>query len=211
MTVEPMLAGLVVLLAIAAGVGWGLWWTGRRRAVPLVAKIETPGVDTSLAGGDVAGGGHAEEPGVRDMAETLAQARAELDQTRLELADARRAARAAERTDEMAEPPPIVERLLAMYDRLSVRLDGADPTDRAESALGWVRDSVVDLLSRCDVVPVLVDGEIDEHRHQVVAILPAPSPDLADHVAETVRTGFLWRGEIIRPAQVTAYVDDANR
>jgi molecular chaperone GrpE (heat shock protein) len=43
----------------------------------------------------------------------------------------------------------------------------------------------------------------------VVGSRAAPSDVFADQIADTVRPGYAWRGSLLRPQQVIAYVPAA--
>ena len=99
-------------------------------------------------------------------------------------------------------PPAVACELITMTDRL-VDLATAD----AAEILGWFRTRVDALLALCEVAPITDGGTVDFLRHEVVADRPAPRDDLVDHIADTVRPGYRWRNDLIRPQQVVAYVD----
>jgi hypothetical protein len=106
------------------------------------------------------------------------------------------------------EPLPITRELIAMADRLAdITRRGTGPdTEPAAGVLRWVSGRVQALLALCEVAPIEDQGELDFLRHEVVGDRAAPRPELVDHIADTVRPGYQWRTELVRPQQVIAYV-----
>jgi molecular chaperone GrpE (heat shock protein) len=104
--------------------------------------------------------------------------------------------------DAVSEPPPVARELITMADRL-VDLRTSGTTEILE----WLRARSNALLALCEVAPITDGGTVDFLRHEVVADRPAPRAELVDHIADSVRPGYLWRHHLIRPQQVIAYVD----
>lgn len=105
-------------------------------------------------------------------------------------------------------PPAMAGELIAMADRVA-DLGGPNlPTDAEQVAalLRWLRGRTDALLAMCEVAPIVDDGALDFMRHEVVADRPAPRADLVDHIADTVRPGYRWRNDLLRPQQVVAYI-----
>lgn len=106
------------------------------------------------------------------------------------------------------EPPAVARELIAMADRLVDLTGSTAPTDaeQATAVLRWLRGRVDALLALCEVAPITDDGVLNFMRHEVVADRPAPREELVDHIADTVRPGYLWRHDLLRPQQVVAYI-----
>jgi len=134
-----------------------------------------------------------------NRAGTLQQLSAELAAVRAERAPHRSSAGAG-------SPPAVAEELIAMADQLDVVLHGANLADAGEE-LRRVRERITALLALCEVAPIVDGGELDFMRHEVVSDRPAPHAGLVDHIADTVRPGYRWRHDLLRPQQVVAYVD----
>ena len=49
-------------------------------------------------------------------------------------------------------------------------------------------------------------GAFDPAPQQTGARREAPRPELADQIADTVRPGYVWHGDLLRPQQVVVYV-----
>jgi molecular chaperone GrpE (heat shock protein) len=62
------------------------------------------------------------------------------------------------------------------------------------------------LLTSCDIKRVEESGAFDPARQQAVASREAPRPELAHQIADTVRPGYVWHGDLLRPQQVAVYV-----
>jgi molecular chaperone GrpE (heat shock protein) len=98
--------------------------------------------------------------------------------------------------------------LVVITDRLTdiIHAGPVDP-QRTMTIIQWVNETIGDLLARCGVVTINDDGPVDPRRHEVVEVLPAPSPELADHIAETVQPGYELHGALIRTQRVIAYTE----
>lgn len=105
-------------------------------------------------------------------------------------------------------PPAVARELIALADRLVDLTGRSAPTDldQAVAALQWLTVRVSGLLAMCEVAPITDDGVLDFMRHEVVADRPAPTEALVDHIAGTVRPGYRWRHDLLRPQQVVAYI-----
>ncbi len=144
----------------------------------------------------------------RDAARAaLRSARATVEDLRESL-DALRATapRPAEGNTYTEEPHPVTYGLMAVADRLSDLTNSGVEQAHAAAVARWIGNRVRMMFARCDVTPETRDGPVDLVRHEVVGWRAAPTPDLVDCVAETVRPGYSWRGQLLRTQQVIAYV-----
>jgi hypothetical protein len=107
-----------------------------------------------------------------------------------------------------SRPPPVVPELVGLVEKLAEMTGGAAPdgSGPAVAALRWVKQSVQTLLPLCDVEQIVDSGCFDLRRHEVVADRTAPNQELVDHIADTVRPGYAWRGSVLRPQQVVVFV-----
>jgi hypothetical protein len=103
------------------------------------------------------------------------------------------------------EPHPVTYELMAVADRLGELTGSSIEPTRAVAVGRWIGNRVRMMLARCDVAPEIRGGPVDLVRHEVVGWRTAPTPELVDHVAETVRPGYSWRGQMLRTQQVIAY------
>lgn len=112
-----------------------------------------------------------------------------------------------ERDDPGGQPSAAVHEVIRLADGLlDLTGNGASPDQQqASSVLRWVDARSKSLLAACEVLRVEEDGSFDPSRHQAVAIRTAPSPELSDQIAETIRPGYAWRGAMLRPQQVIVY------
>jgi hypothetical protein len=112
-----------------------------------------------------------------------------------------------ERADLSGKPSAAVHEVIRLADGLlDLTGNGASPDQQqASSVLRWVDARAKSLLAACEVVRVEETGSFDPSRHQAVAIRTAPSPELSDQIAETVRPGYAWRDALLRPQQVIVY------
>jgi hypothetical protein len=119
-----------------------------------------------------------------------------------------RTAPAALRFDpEPERPPAVVHDLIALADRLAGMSPEtiAAPEHRADF-LRWLSTRTREMLLSLEVSTLNDTGRLDVLRHEAVGNRPANDPAAVDHIAETVRPGYAWRGELLRPQQVVAYV-----
>jgi molecular chaperone GrpE (heat shock protein) len=87
--------------------------------------------------------------------------------------------------------------------------DGVEPAQAAAVAR-WIGNRLRMMLARCDVAPDNRTGPVDLVRQEIVGWRAAPTPNLVDHIAETVRPGYSWRGQVLRTQQVIIYVAPAT-
>ncbi|MCM3882770.1 nucleotide exchange factor GrpE [Frankia sp. R82] len=106
-----------------------------------------------------------------------------------------------------AEPPAVVHDLIAVADRLvDLTADEAIADPAAAAAFArWITQRVGTIIIHCELVWIADEGPFDSARHEAVASRPAPDAGQQGHIAETVRPGYLWRGQIVRPQQVVVY------
>jgi hypothetical protein len=138
---------------------------------------------------------------------------AELRQARAETEAARTpAARAWVNTppaDQDAQTPPVIAgELITLADRLVDLTGQGAPVDaeQAGAVLGWLAGRTQAMLNACEVTAITDEGPVDLMRHEVVAGRPASTAELAEHIASTIRPGYAWRGRLLRPQQVVAYI-----
>ncbi|MEO7555903.1 MAG: nucleotide exchange factor GrpE [Acidimicrobiales bacterium] len=90
----------------------------------------------------------------------------------------------------------LARRLLAVLDAC----DGA--IIQGIDGVGPVHQLLSDVLTKEGLEIIEADGaEFDPNLHDAVAHEPATADDVST-VAETLRTGYLWNGRILRPAMV---------
>lgn len=108
------------------------------------------------------------------------------------------------------QPPAVATRILFIADRLSDFMAAGPPADpqRASVMVGWVNGMIPELLGDCGVRAFQDDGPLDTGRHEVVGVRPAPVPDLVGHIAETIRSGYEWHGDLLRAQRVVTYSAD---
>ncbi|MFI9558611.1 hypothetical protein [Nonomuraea endophytica] len=111
------------------------------------------------------------------------------------------------------DPPSMVSALVDLAERLD-ELRGRDLATGPESPaklVGWVADQLTLMLREGEVEPLDDSGDLIPERHQVVGVRPTAEPGLPGTIAETVRPGYQWRGLVLRPQQVLAYVEEPAR
>jgi hypothetical protein len=101
-------------------------------------------------------------------------------------------------------PPAVVQEAIRLADGL-IDLSGSSELP-AGTVLRWVEVRTEDLLTACDVRRIEESGTFDPRRHKAEDTQEAPSPELADQIASTVRPGYAWHGAVLRPQQVIVYV-----
>jgi molecular chaperone GrpE (heat shock protein) len=138
----------------------------------------------------------------------LADAREQLAAAQLELSNTGAALAAAEQRVQNGEsPPPVVDDLILLMDRLTEMATGGLTPDQFGMAIAWLADQTESLLETCEV-DSFVDsaGQVDPARHYVVSTRVAPDQDHIGRIAESVRPGYAWRDETLRPQAVIAYI-----
>lgn len=105
-------------------------------------------------------------------------------------------------------PAGVVRELIRMADRLPDAFPPSAPGDPGgtDAVAQWLTARVRAMLATCDVSRIEDNGLVDASRHEVVGTRTAPTADLAQQIAETVRPGYEWHGKLMRPQQVIAYV-----
>ncbi len=192
----------------------GLKDTARRRLAG--DSTRRLALDVAVRAAELTGGrvpGDWEQLSAQDLLEaartSLADAaeRIHADERRISaLQEERPAVRPPEPAGERASPPPIAHELIEVADRLAVLVPG----DRT-AVTRWLEERVADMLTGCEVARIQEAGQVNPSRHEVVGVRPAPGDEHADHIAETVRPGYEWRDEVVRPQQVVAYVRAGER
>jgi hypothetical protein len=100
--------------------------------------------------------------------------------------------------DALPAPPAISRELIGIADRCANQRDNLD--------VRWLNSSITRLLEQSGIYPIEDDGEVDPTRHEVIEVRGVTQSDLVNHIAATVRPGYAWRGQILRPQEVVAYV-----
>ncbi|WP_462189266.1 MULTISPECIES: nucleotide exchange factor GrpE [unclassified Frankia] len=128
-------------------------------------------------------------------------------------ADAGRESRAREPAW-AAEPHPVVDQTIALVEQLA-DLTKPEPRSAEENLaiMEWLGEQATKVLDQCDVVRITDNGPVDPDRHEIVATRTTGQADLAEWIAATVRPGYAWRGQLLRPAAVVVYryADEAGQ
>jgi hypothetical protein len=95
--------------------------------------------------------------------------------------------------------PPVAERLISLRDRLAL---GAGQVPSA----GWLDREAIAALQEMGVSEIVDDGPVDLNRHEVVDVRITSDPGLNEHIATTVRPGYMAEGHVVRSQQVVAWV-----
>jgi hypothetical protein len=113
--------------------------------------------------------------------------------------------------DSMAQPPPIVDDLIQLADRLAeMDADGLTP-DQFGGVIRWLGDQAQSLLEACEVNSFAdIGGRIDPARHHVVSTRPTADPAYINQIAESVHPGYAWRDGTLRPQAVIAYAQGGS-
>ena len=107
---------------------------------------------------------------------------------------------------------PLLENLLLVVDHLEMALAARIESEDAQSLAQGVRmtrDQFLRALEDQGVVPVDEAGAFDPNVHQAVATVETTDAQPGTIVA-TVRRGYVWRGTVLRPAQVRVAAAPAN-
>ncbi len=109
--------------------------------------------------------------------------------------------------DQIEDPDPteLTDQLVDVLDRVQAAVNQDAITETAQR---WLDASLISMLERLGVVPILDTGPIDFTRHQVVETRATTQPERYDHIAETIRPGFETAGQLLRPQQIIVYAQD---
>jgi molecular chaperone GrpE (heat shock protein) len=87
-----------------------------------------------------------------------------------------------------------------------VLLAKANATAVQPEVLEEIYRQLTAVLAREGVTPLLATGPCDYERQRVVGTQPAEDPAQVDHVYSTVRPGYIFHEQLIRPQEVIIYV-----
>lgn len=93
-------------------------------------------------------------------------------------------------------------------DRLVAGAEATEPTMPLHEAVVMVDRKLRKELAAAGLERIESDGAVfDPSVHEAVAAVPAPAPELDQHVAATFQAGYRFKGSLIRPARVQVYTD----
>jgi molecular chaperone GrpE len=104
----------------------------------------------------------------------------------------------------------LLNRMLPVLDDLSLAF-GNLPSELSDTELAWVdgfrqiQKKLTGILEDEGLVAVALDGEFDPNRHEAVTSEPHETVP-SGHIIETLRTGYEYKGRILRPALVRVAV-----
>ena len=109
---------------------------------------------------------------------------------------------------------PFIRDLLVLYDDLSAIAGQAEKTvadEESRSANAHSRDNLsntlhflVEILHRLEVNEIETKEMVDRKLHRVIGYEPADCVEDDGRIAMRVKRGFMWRGRVLRPEEVTA-------
>ncbi len=126
-------------------------------------------------------------------------------------------------TTQRAAQRPIVDQLIALYDRinderaflnasyrkepdLALQLGCRQLQERSDSAVRSFASEVLIILRTVGVEPIAAGaGPFDPVNQRVVGVEPTSRADLDGHVSRIVRAGFVWAGTLLRPESVYVF------
>lgn len=126
-------------------------------------------------------------------------------------------------TTQRAAQRPIVDQIIALYDRinderaflnasyrkepdLALQLGCRQLQERSDSAVRSFASEVLIILRTVGVEPIAAGaGPFDPVNQRVVGVEPTSRADLDGHVSRIVRAGFVWAGTLLRPESVYVF------
>jgi molecular chaperone GrpE (heat shock protein) len=126
-------------------------------------------------------------------------------------------------TTQRAAQRPIVDQLIALYDRidderaflnisyrkepdLGLNLGCRQLQERSDSAIRSFAAEVLIILRAVGVEPFAAGaGRSDPRIQNIVGVEPTSQADLDGHIARIIRAGFTWNGTQVRPESVIAF------
>ncbi len=85
------------------------------------------------------------------------------------------------------------------------RIRPRSPVNSSQSPR-WLNRSITRLLAQSEIYLIEDEGEVDPTRHEVIEVRRVTENERVNRIAATVRPGYGWRGQILRPQEVVAYV-----
>lgn len=144
-----------------------------------------------------------------DLAGAQAKADDLLDKLQRTVAEAQNSRRRQERqlSEELERASGrIIRRLLPVVDDLNLAFQNI-PADLDSTTTAWVdgfrqiQKKLGNLLEEEGVTSLAVEGEFDPSRHEAVTSEPHETV-ASGHIIETLRTGYEYKGRVLRPALV---------
>lgn len=103
---------------------------------------------------------------------------------------------------------PIIKILLPLYDSV-IRIDKALKSkdfsiDALKNEVDILKSEFEEVLYQLDVTPFIEHPEIlDRKIHKTIKVIETSDPNEDKKIVEIVRYGFFWKGNILRPEEVT--------
>lgn len=144
-----------------------------------------------------------------DLAGAQAKADDLLDKLQRTVAEAQNSRRRQERqlSEELERASGrIIRRLLPVVDDLNLAFQNI-PADLDSTTTAWVdgfrqiQKKLGNLLEEEGVTSLAIEGEFDPSRHEAVTSEPHETV-ASGHIIETLRTGYEYKGRVLRPALV---------
>ena len=144
-----------------------------------------------------------------DLAGAQAKADDLLDKLQRTVAEAQNSRRRQERqlSEELERASGrIIRRLLPVVDDLNLAFQNI-PADLDSTTTAWVdgfrqiQKKLGNLLEEEGVTSLALEGEFDPSRHEAVTSEPHETV-ASGHIIETLRTGYEYKGRVLRPALV---------
>ena len=89
------------------------------------------------------------------------------------------------------------------YDRAKVQIEKSDDVQALKEGVTLVFGKLASNLKSKGLEEMVSTGEeFNADLHEAIAEIPAPTPEMADKVIDTVQKGYLMNGKIIRHAKV---------
>ncbi len=104
----------------------------------------------------------------------------------------------------------IIQRLLPVVDDLELAFSNL-PSELDDSQSAWIdgfrqiRKKLASLLEDQGVTAIAQSGEFDPSRHEAVSSEPNETVE-SNHIIQTLRTGYEYKGRVLRPALVRVAV-----
>ncbi|MFT4542637.1 MAG: molecular chaperone GrpE [Planctomycetota bacterium] len=99
---------------------------------------------------------------------------------------------------------PLLEDALIVLDYLDMAISSPVTEPEAKNLMIGVemtRQQFIGVLERQDIKPIATEGTFDPGMHQAVGTIETEEHE-AGTIMEATRTGWTWRGQVLRPAQV---------
>ena len=180
--------------------------TGSKKKRKKGPKDEPPGE------AEANGSGEAKEATVEDLLARCQELEGKALRAHADYQNLRRRAQADLEAGIKRQMQPLLEELLFVLDFLDMALASPATTDETKNlAMGieMTRNKFVQALEASDVVAIATEGRFDPTLHDAAEAVEDAEREPGT-ILETLRRGYKWRDQVLRPARVRVVAGDVK-